>query len=605
MKRILAFILCLFLLAGCVAATGEESDVTAPSLRANVTDDQAPTIDEFKFAENGKTLRKGDKVHVSVKLTDNTAVRYGNVNFLYVDKNNRAYEVYVYLSYNAQTDRWEGENELGSNLANGTYYVSSIQTEDIYGNYSEIWTGSPDSKIGKFKFKGASKLKASVSLKENGKTVGPKDPLHITVKPKKKIEGATTAEVLFENTEMSYSRVFWCYLDEATGTFKSREDTSTFGWKDEKGKIRCTTPDGEYEATRITFYPSDGGIEIGTADVSGQSVTLSGGKKDLNGPTISSVKISPKGKTVAPGTTVHVKAKIKDSSKVDKAYAIFLNTDYKSEWDSKKKTGKYEGHANYSIVLQKTSGNNWEGDYVIPDTTVNGTYYLEIQANDTLYNYSWKSFDKQKFNVKGEDVASSGMTRFVKDAYSILLDRPATDDEAAAMAKRIAERKIRGVDVVYEIISQASGLSDQEKAARLLSFMKGDAVAAEVDKWAQALAGGVSLKAVIDGIADSAEFRDLCQKNNVKVGSLTQPTVTAIKLNKKKLSLKVGKSATLKATIEPADAANKKLIWSSSNTGVAKVSQKGKVTAVGVGECTITCRSADGGARIEITVKVK
>ena len=74
--------------------------------------------------------------------------------------------------------------------------------------------------------------------------------------------------------------------------------------------------------------------------------------------------------------------------------------------------------------------------------------------------------------------------------------------------------------------------------------------------------------------------------------------VTKIKLNKTKASLSVTLSKkgtlTLKASVYPADAVNKAVSWKSSNTKVAKVSSKGKVTAVGAGVCTITCTAKDG-----------
>jgi len=61
------------------------------------------------------------------------------------------------------------------------------------------------------------------------------------------------------------------------------------------------------------------------------------------------------------------------------------------------------------------------------------------------------------------------------------------------------------------------------------------------------------------------------------------------------LSLKVGGTATLTATALPADADNKSVTWSSGNEAVATVDEKGKVTAVGVGETTITA-TANGAA---------
>ena len=54
--------------------------------------------------------------------------------------------------------------------------------------------------------------------------------------------------------------------------------------------------------------------------------------------------------------------------------------------------------------------------------------------------------------------------------------------------------------------------------------------------------------------------------------------VKSITLSKKKITMTVGQSKTLKAKVKPSSA-NKKLIWSSSNKKVVSVSSSGKITA--------------------------
>ncbi|GHV35867.1 hypothetical protein FACS1894178_6340 [Bacteroidia bacterium] len=79
--------------------------------------------------------------------------------------------------------------------------------------------------------------------------------------------------------------------------------------------------------------------------------------------------------------------------------------------------------------------------------------------------------------------------------------------------------------------------------------------------------------------------------------------VTGVSLNTPTLSLGVGTSGQLTATVAPSDAADKSVTWASSNTAVATVAD-GNVTAVAIGEATITVTTADGGktATCEITV---
>ena len=79
--------------------------------------------------------------------------------------------------------------------------------------------------------------------------------------------------------------------------------------------------------------------------------------------------------------------------------------------------------------------------------------------------------------------------------------------------------------------------------------------------------------------------------------------VTGVTLNKTSLSLTVGGTETLTATVSPSDATNKAVGWSSSNSGVATVTN-GTVTAVTAGSTTITVTTADGGKTAQCTVTV-
>ena len=71
-------------------------------------------------------------------------------------------------------------------------------------------------------------------------------------------------------------------------------------------------------------------------------------------------------------------------------------------------------------------------------------------------------------------------------------------------------------------------------------------------------------------------------------------SVESVTLNTASLEIEVGQSQTLTATISPSDAANQKVIWSTSNSAVATVSD-GVVTGLRAGNATITAKSDDGG----------
>lgn len=80
--------------------------------------------------------------------------------------------------------------------------------------------------------------------------------------------------------------------------------------------------------------------------------------------------------------------------------------------------------------------------------------------------------------------------------------------------------------------------------------------------------------------------------------------VTKISINKIKIELRTGKTKTLKATVEPENATNKKVTWKSSNPKVATVDENGLVTAKRGGEAVITV-AAEGGKFVTCVVTVK
>lgn len=74
----------------------------------------------------------------------------------------------------------------------------------------------------------------------------------------------------------------------------------------------------------------------------------------------------------------------------------------------------------------------------------------------------------------------------------------------------------------------------------------------------------------------------------------TPVAVTGVALDDSSGTLNPGSSISLSAVVSPANASNKAVTWTSSNTAVATVSASGVVTAVAVGTATITVTTRDG-----------
>ncbi|MCR5342579.1 MAG: Ig-like domain-containing protein [Butyrivibrio sp.] len=121
----------------------------------------------------------------------------------------------------------------------------------------------------------------------------------------------------------------------------------------------------------------------------------------------------------------------------------------------------------------------------------------------------------------------------------------------------------------------------------------------------------VSAKGIVTTVkAGKCDITVINRKDNVKyVIHLTVAKtvkVKSIKLSATKKNYKtIGKTFTLSSTIKPKKYSAEPVLWGSTNTGVATVSNRGVVTIQGYGECSIFCKAGSTNKVAKCTVKVK
>lgn len=93
-----------------------------------------------------------------------------------------------------------------------------------------------------------------------------------------------------------------------------------------------------------------------------------------------------------------------------------------------------------------------------------------------------------------------------------------------------------------------------------------------------------------------------CTVTVVPEGNLV--AVTGVTLDQPELTLKIGRNATLTATVAPEEATDKGVTWSSDDETVATVDSDGVVTAVAEGTATVTVTTDDGGKTASCAVTV-
>ncbi|MFA6506334.1 MAG: Ig-like domain-containing protein [Treponemataceae bacterium] len=87
-------------------------------------------------------------------------------------------------------------------------------------------------------------------------------------------------------------------------------------------------------------------------------------------------------------------------------------------------------------------------------------------------------------------------------------------------------------------------------------------------------------------------------------GGSSTVSVSTVSLNKSATTLTVGGTDQLTATINPSDASDKSVTWSTGSAAVATVNASGLVTAIAAGTTTITVTTTDGGKTAACAVTV-
>ncbi|SHE28168.1 S-layer homology domain-containing protein [Desulfofundulus australicus DSM 11792] len=201
----------------------------------------------------------------------------------------------------------------------------------------------------------------------------------------------------------------------------------------------------------------------------------------------------------------------------------------------------------------------------------------------------------------------------------VVLDRAVSGETPQVPGEEI---KVTGVKLDRDTLSLSVGSTVQLKATitpdnatnKEVTWSTSDEKIATVDDQGN-VKGVAEGKATITVTTADGGFQDNCEVTVVRRssggggggggggGSTTIP-VTGVTLDKTSLTMNVGESYQLKATVSPDNATNKNVTWSSSNPDVAAVDNTGKVTAVAAGTATITVKTVDGGKTATCVVTV-
>ena len=247
------------------------------------------------------------------------------------------------------------------------------------------------------------------------------------------------------------------------------------------------------------------------------------------------------------------------------------------------------------------AGNTSSGSHGWNIAKIGGVYY----NLDTTWD-AGSSSDQYKYFLRSE-AGFFGHTRcneYSTAAFNAVYPMSTVDYQTdSLLASSLKSLKFKENSLTLNVgDSDKPEISIKPSKAKVeLKFTSSNKKVAKVDSDGKITA----LKAGTCEITVSTSDGALSDKCYVTVKNGKKVAVKSIKLNKKKLNLKVGKKYTLKVTFKPAAASNTKLKWKSSNKKIASVSKSGVVKAKKKGTCIITVTTSDGKKSVTCKVKVK
>ena len=216
----------------------------------------------------------------------------------------------------------------------------------------------------------------------------------------------------------------------------------------------------------------------------------------------------------------------------------------------------------------------------------------------------WHSQGDYGFIFKGctalESITVSSSNNNYSSANGIMYDKKKTEILVYPQAKKDTTYTVPStINTLYGVSTNNNPYLKTITIPASVTDIRDHAVGYIEDDWDYNKVSGFTIK----GYKGTAAER-YARNNDFNFVQL-QVVPTSVALNKTTLTLDTGKTSTLKATVYPSNAANKKCTWSSSNTSVATVDGNGKVTAKKAGTATITVKTSNGKtATCKVTVNL-
>lgn len=287
------------------------------------------------------------------------------------------------------------------------------------------------------------------------------------------------------------------------------------------------------------------------------------------------------------GTYEYIHATGKFSRSIESETQVFVNSGIEQELEN-----------DYSMIFEQNSGH-------IDSIGMNG-YWLEFLAAKERYiiekDGSERAIVVDEFKTSLTDRTVSSMTFkwHYANPNNTVIDKVDID---------ITGLGILGPSTVNDVSNTAQfqvtySPSNTIQRSITWSVVSGSDYASIDEKGLLTVKGGANGSTVKIRATSKDNSSVYAEKSVTVTYKIASVSVTGVSLSKSVLSLAVGESETLVATVAPERATDRSVTWESSNKNVATVNQNGTVKAVAAGSAVIGVRTNDGGftARCNLTV---
>ncbi len=175
---------------------------------------------------------------------------------------------------------------------------------------------------------------------------------------------------------------------------------------------------------------------------------------------------------------------------------------------------------------------------------------------------------------------------------------PSASDGTTSPVTGVNLNKLSIEILVGELHSLVAAVEPSDATNRSISWASANDVVASVSS-SGIVTGESPGSTIITVMTAEGGFTDSC--------TVTVPpvSVAGVTLSQPSMTMLETLSRELAATIQPSNATNQGVVWSSAASGIASVSSSGVVTGEGLGETTITVTTEDGGFTADCSVTVK